>query len=73
MIIVSDTSPVSNLILIERLEILEKLFAEIIIPPAVHSEILALKKFGKNLESYEAAEWIKIIVPSNAQKFTIFR
>jgi len=32
MIIVSDTSPVSNLILIQRLEILQKLFSEIIVP-----------------------------------------
>ena len=33
MIVVSDTSPVSNLIVIERLDILEKLFTEIIVPP----------------------------------------
>jgi predicted nucleic acid-binding protein len=68
MIIVSDTSPVSNLILIERLEILQKLFAEIIIPPAVHAEIIALKQFGKDLEEYQKAEWIKVIVPTNIQK-----
>lgn len=47
MIIVSDTSPVSNLILIERLYILQKLFTEIIIPSAVDSEIRALEQFDK--------------------------
>ena len=42
MIVVSDTSPVSNLILLKRLDILQKLFTEIIIPPAVDAEICAL-------------------------------
>jgi uncharacterized protein len=68
MIIISDTSPVSNLILIERLDILQKLFTEIIIPTAVDSEIRALKQFGKDLSEYETAEWIKIVTPTNLQK-----
>ncbi len=68
MIVVSDTSPVSNLILLERLDILQKLFTEIIIPPAVDAEIRALKQFGKDLREYETAEWIKVIAPANLQK-----
>jgi uncharacterized protein len=68
MIIVSDTSPVSNLILIERLDILQSLFAEVIVPSAVNTEILALKQFGKDLSEYENADWIKIIQPENLQK-----
>ncbi len=68
MIIVSDTSPVSNLILIERLDILQKLFAEIIVPTAVDAEILALKQFGKDLNEYETAGWIKVSAPVNLQK-----
>ncbi len=68
MIIVSDTSPVSNLILIERLDILQKNFTEITIPPAVDAEVRALKQFGKDLSEYETAEWISIISPKNLQK-----
>lgn len=68
MIIVSDTSPVSNLILIGRLDILEKLFNEIIVPPAVDREIRALKRFGKDLSEYENAGWIKVFQPQNLQK-----
>ena len=59
MIIVSDTSPVSNLILIGRINILRELFDEIIIPPAVNFEILALEQFGKDLSKYRNADWIK--------------
>ena len=73
MIIVSDTSPVSNLILIERLNILQKLFAEIIIPTAVDAEIRALKQFGKDLSEYETAQWIKIAAPKNLQKVRSFQ
>ena len=68
MIIVSDTSPVSNLILIERLDILQKNFTEITIPPAVDAEVRALKQFGKDLSEYGTAEWINIISPKNLQK-----
>jgi predicted nucleic acid-binding protein len=68
MIIVSDTSPVSNLILIQRLDILQKLFSEIIVPPAVDVEIRALKHFSKDLSEYKNAEWIKVSQPLNLQK-----
>jgi predicted nucleic acid-binding protein len=72
MIVVSDTSPVSNLILIQRLRILQKLFTEIIIPPAVDLEVRALRQFGTNLSEYETASWIKVIKPVNRQKvFTL--
>lgn len=68
MIVVSDTSPVSNLILIQRLGILQKMFTEIIVPPAVDDEIRALKQFGTNLSEYENANWIKVIEPIDRQK-----
>jgi uncharacterized protein len=54
--------------LIERLNILQKLFAEIIVPPAVDAEIRALKQFGKDLSEYETADWIKVSAPTNLQK-----
>jgi predicted nucleic acid-binding protein len=39
MIIVSDTSPLNNLILIDYQDVLPTLFGQIIIPPAVLSEL----------------------------------
>ncbi|NJN77500.1 MAG: DUF3368 domain-containing protein [Saprospiraceae bacterium] len=65
MIIVSDTSPISNLILIHRLNLLQIIFKEVIVPPSVHKEIIALKQFGINLELYENSDWIKIMKPSD--------
>ncbi len=37
--IVSDTSPINYLVLIEAIEILPALFERILIPPAVHAEL----------------------------------
>ncbi|HEX8195070.1 MAG TPA: DUF3368 domain-containing protein [Pyrinomonadaceae bacterium] len=73
MIVVSDTSPVPNLILIRRLGILQKLFTEIIIPPAVDAEVRALKQFGTYLSDYENANWIKVIEPVNRQKVQLLQ
>jgi predicted nucleic acid-binding protein len=40
MIVVSDTSPVSALMTVGRIELLPKLFTEVFIPQAVHAELL---------------------------------
>lgn len=64
-IIISDTSPVSNLIQVEKLDLLKELFHSVIIPPFVDKEIRALSNFDINIESYEKADWIKIIVPKD--------
>ena len=63
MIIVSDTSPIANLIQIGALNLLHQLFGRVIIPPTVEREILALKKFGVDLTAFENSSWIEIISP----------
>jgi predicted nucleic acid-binding protein len=68
MIIVSDTSPISNLILIERLDILRELFSDVIVPPAVNTEIKALKLLGKDIREFETAEWIRVSKPADLHK-----
>jgi len=42
MLVVSDTSPLSNLAIIGRLELLREQFSEVKIPPAVSSELAEL-------------------------------
>ena len=51
MIIVSDTSPLSNLFIIQRLDLLQQLYGKIIIPEAVMNELLELEKRGIDLSS----------------------
>ncbi len=65
MIIVSDTSPIANLIQIGALNILHQLFGRVIIPPKVEEEVLALKMFGVDLSVFENSNWIEVISPKN--------
>lgn len=41
MIVVSDTSPITSLITIQRIDLLHDLFDTVLIPPAVERELLA--------------------------------
>lgn len=68
MLVVSDTSPIANLILIDQLELLGQIFTEVIVPTAVDKEIKALKNFGRDLSKYKFADWIKVKVPSEKDK-----
>lgn len=63
MIVVSDTSPISNLLQIHRLNLLGQLYGQIIIPPAVDLEIKALKKFKIDIAEYEGSTAISVKVP----------
>ncbi len=58
MIVVSDTSCISNLLIINELDLLRKIYSQIFIPPAVYNEILALEKGGKDLNYFKSQEWI---------------
>lgn len=58
MIVVSDTSAISNLIVIDKLEILESVFKKILIPTKVYEEILELKNFNFDLVKFESSKFI---------------
>ncbi len=58
MIVVSDTSCISNLLLLGQLDLLQKIYLEIFIPDAVYNEILALEKSGKDLNYFKSRNWI---------------
>ncbi len=56
MIVISDTSCIGYLIIIDKLTLLQQNFTNIIIPPSVHKEILSLSaKF--DLTKYLNANW----------------
>ena len=61
MIVVSDTSPLSNLFIIGRLELLHQLFEKIVVPTAVMNELLELEKRGIDLSLIKNAPWIDVV------------
>ncbi|MCB0518688.1 MAG: DUF3368 domain-containing protein [Lewinellaceae bacterium] len=65
MIVVSDTSPISSLIRIGRLDLLKDIFQKVVIPSEVHKELLEMKNFGWDLSIFENADWIETRVPSD--------
>jgi predicted nucleic acid-binding protein len=65
VIVVSDTSPVSNLLVIGRLDLLRAVYPAVLVPPAVHAEILALRRFSVSLTDYVRADWIRLQAPTD--------
>ena len=45
MIVVSDTTPLISLLKINRIDLLEKLFGDVLIPQAVFDELTADERF----------------------------
>lgn len=71
MIIVSNTSPISNLIIIGEISILQKIYPKILIPPAVHSELTRLPTLQTMMISLLDASWLEIQAPTNLQLLNI--
>lgn len=65
MLIISDTSPITNLIQINQLELLEKLFDEVVIPNAVFQELAVYEKQAKLLLN---CNWIVVKTVKNITK-----
>ena len=65
MIVISDTSVICNLFLIDQLELIPKLFNNVIIPPKVHAELIELEKFDFDITPIINADFIEIKTPIN--------
>lgn len=60
MIVVSNTSPITNLAAIQRIDILEKIYNGIIIPQAVYDEMANLGYEVPGTEEVKTLAWIEI-------------
>lgn len=67
MIIVADTSPINYLILIEEIDILTEMYGTVVIPHAVHQELLrpsapeTVRNWTRQLPT-----WLEVRTPVNA-------
>ena len=73
MIIISDTTPIISLLKINRLNLLEKLFGEVLIPNAVYNELTTNKRFSDEAELVIHASYIKTVSVSNPEAVRILR
>lgn len=66
MIVVSNTTPLIGLAIIERFDLLEQLFGEIYIPQAVYNEVVvAGKEIGGAKREVASISWIKKVPVKN--------
>lgn len=66
MIVVSDTSPISNLAAIGQLVILQKLYSEVIVPTAVYQELLNSGSEDPAVLAIQTLHWIQTRSVTNA-------
>ena len=70
---VSDTSPISNLAYIGRLDLLREQFSELFIPQAVQTELLNLPvaSIRKVIDDAKRAGWLKVQPATNTSLITL--
>jgi predicted nucleic acid-binding protein len=66
MIIVSDTSPITNLAAIGQLDLLQGLYTRIIIPVAVYDEMVNVGKPVPGAVEVQTLSWIQTQAVSKA-------
>lgn len=59
MIVVSNTSPISNLAAIGRLDLLQQLYGNVIIPPAVYQELIDSGDTDAGTLAVQTLDWIQ--------------
>lgn len=67
MIIVSDTSPITNLAAIGQLDLLRQLYSTIVIPTAVYDEMVSVGKVVPGAVEVQTLTWIQTCTVANAQ------
>ena len=68
MIVVSDTSPVLSLARIGRLELLRLLYHQVLIPSAVHSELVAATQQLPTRIDFDSLTWLTVARPGDRRR-----
>ncbi|UBF28141.1 DUF3368 domain-containing protein [Kovacikia minuta CCNUW1] len=67
MLVVSNTSPLSNFAVIGKIALLQQIYPKILIPPVVHNELMRLHEIQLIITSLVTAGWLEIQIPTNLQ------
>lgn len=73
MIVVSDTTPIITLLKIKKLELLKKLFKNIVVPKAVYNELTSNRKFQEEAKVINDTEYIKIVDVADVKAVELLR
>ncbi|VXD16227.1 conserved hypothetical protein [Planktothrix serta PCC 8927] len=70
MIIISDTSPITNLAAIGQLDLLRQLYSSITIPKAVYNEMVGVSKVVSGAVEVQTLSWIQTRAVVNIEQVT---
>ncbi len=73
MIVVSDTTPLISLLKIDRIDLLEKLFGQVLIPQAVFDELTVDERFKLEADQIRQRQFIIIKAIQNHQSANILK
>ncbi|GGA58241.1 DUF3368 domain-containing protein [Okeania sp. KiyG1] len=67
MIVVSDTSPLNGLVIVGHLPLLQQIYGQVLIPPAVADELKRGGEDDPRITQVLSQDWIKVCQPTNIQ------
>ena len=67
MIIVSDTSPISNLAKVGQLDLMQQIYGKVIIPKAVYEELLDERAGETVITAVKSAVWLQVELVQNQE------
>ncbi len=73
MIVVSDTTPLISLLKIDRIDLLEKLFGQVLIPQAVFDELTADKRFKLEADQIRLRRFIVVKTVQNPESVNLLK
>ena len=73
MIVVSDTTPLISLLKIDCIDLLEKLFGQVLIPQAVFDELTADKRFKREADQISSKQFIMVKAVQNSESASILK
>ena len=73
MIVVSDTTPLISLLKIEHLDLLKKLFGNVLTPQSVYDELTADERFKMEAELLQQKDFIKVQSVKNAESVSVLK
>ena len=73
MIVISDTTPIISLLKANRLELLQKLYGNVLIPEAVYRELTANPVYSKEARTVKSLDFLKMVPVENVKSVNVLR
>lgn len=73
MIVISDTTPIISLLKANHLELLEKLYGNVLIPEAVYRELTENPVYSKEAKTIKTLNFLKMVSVENVKSVDVLR